>query len=300
MSTIRFFIVLGLLAAGSALATLGTPDPDVSLASVLDLWSDTLRDTDQIGMRLTRVSDTEEMNIGEELTPSLASFGRADAAAASYVTDVAALLLPNVRRHGIRYQFHVVESPEINAFSLPGGHVFVTTSMLKFVESEAELAAVLGHEISHIDARHCIERFQYEYMLKKAGLPEAGWILETAHSLATMSFASYQELEADAQGERMTIEAGYDPDAAATMFARMQKQFHEPSRAHATTPAGEVAQATGQALGSFFRSHPPSEERSRRLHAMAAQHSNGRFYVGKRNLLDHVARVRREDPAEFR
>jgi hypothetical protein len=66
MSWIRFALVFALLAVGGVLATRGTPDPQVSLASVVELWSDTLRDTDQIGMKLTRVSDAEEMKIGAD------------------------------------------------------------------------------------------------------------------------------------------------------------------------------------------------------------------------------------------
>jgi hypothetical protein len=57
----RFYLVLASLIAGAALATRGTPDPVVSLESLTELWSDTLRDTDQIGMKVTRVSDADEM-----------------------------------------------------------------------------------------------------------------------------------------------------------------------------------------------------------------------------------------------
>ncbi|MGA7409407.1 MAG: hypothetical protein WBW33_02915 [Bryobacteraceae bacterium] len=67
MPKLRFFFVLGLLVAGAALATRGTPDPSVSLGSLTELWSDTLRDTDQIGMKVTRVSASDEMRIGAEL-----------------------------------------------------------------------------------------------------------------------------------------------------------------------------------------------------------------------------------------
>jgi predicted Zn-dependent protease len=62
----------------------------------------------------------------------------------------------------------VVASAEVNAFALLGGQVFVTRGMLGFVESEAELAAVLGHEIAHVDLRHCVERYQYEYRSARA------------------------------------------------------------------------------------------------------------------------------------
>jgi predicted Zn-dependent protease len=264
---------------------------------VLGLWSDTVRDADQIGMRLTRVSDSEEMRIGADLARSMAS--REDAAATAYVTGVAQSLLPHTRRREIRYQFHVIESKGINAFALPGGQIFVTASFLNFAESEAELAATLGHEISHVDLRHCIERYQYQLTLQKAGVPdEFGWLAEMAHRLATMGFSQDQEREADAQGQRLAIEAGYDPNAAAALFARMAAKFGERSRPRATTPAGEVTDAIGGAVGDYFRTHPPSEERARNIRSMAARH-RGAFYVGKENLRRRIPRSQQEFAREF-
>jgi beta-barrel assembly-enhancing protease len=303
MNWTRFGLVFSLLAVGGVLATRGTPDPQVSLASVMELWSDALRDTDQIGMQLTRVSDAEEMKIGADLAGGVADLGREDPDAARYVTGVAQPLLPHLRRPGIRYQFHVIDSPQINAFALPGGQIFVMRGLLDFVESEAELAAVLGHEMSHVDLRHCIEHYQYEARLKKAGAPELGWIVEMAHRLMTMGFSPQQELEADAQGERLSVESGYDPDAEAALFTRMKARFHEPSRVQATTPAGEVTEAAGEAIGAYFRTHPPSEERVARLNDMLArrrENLTGRFYVGKRNLRERVPRSSHEYAGEFR
>ncbi|HEY6392764.1 MAG TPA: M48 family metalloprotease [Bryobacteraceae bacterium] len=298
MTRIRVFIVLVLLAGGAALATRGTADPDVSLSSVVELWTDTLRDVDQVGMKLTRVSAAEEMKIGADLALGITE--RGDVAAADYVKAVAQPLVAHVRRQGIRYEFHVIESPEINAFALPGGQIFVLTGLLDFVKSEAELAAVLGHEIAHVDLRHCIERYQYEAKLKKAGVPELGSIMEMAHRLATLGFSPEQELDADALGQTLSAEVGYDPDAAADLFKRMQAKFHEPARTQATTPAGEVAQAAGAAIGSYFRTHPPSEDRARRLADMAAKYHNGdSYYTGKQNLRERVPRSGRAYPEEF-
>jgi beta-barrel assembly-enhancing protease len=304
MNKLRLAIVFMLLVGGAALASLGPNDGRVNLSSLMALWSDAVRDTDQIGMRLTRLSDGEEMRIGSELAPSVLTWGSEDTAASAYVTAVAQSLLPHVQRPGIHYMFRVIDTPEVNAFAMPGGQVFATTGLLAFAESEAELAAVLGHEISHVDLRHCVERYQYEYRLKKAGMPEAGWMVETAHRLATMGFSPYQESDADLAGERLAIAAGYDPDAAAALFERMKIQFGEPTQRRATTPAGEVGQAVDTAIGSYFRTHPPSADRARQLNEMVAQHRSelkGRsFYVGKQNLAHHVARSRQLFPGEFR
>ncbi len=303
MSRIRFFCVLGLLIAGAAIATRGIPDPRVGLESLTELWSDTLRDTDQIGMKVTRVSDADEMKIGADLVRSVAYPEPQDPATAAYVDAVGQTVAQHVHRRAIRYQFHIVNSPAVNAFALPGGHIYVTTGMLGFVESEAELATILGHEISHVDLRHCIENYQYEAKLKKAGMPVAGELAEIAHHLATFPFAHDQESDADAQGLRLSIESGYDPQAAPALFTRMQAHYHEPSRPQATTPAGEVAQSAGEAMASFFRSHPPTEERIRDLYAMVSRERSAlkgkTVYVGRQNLRDRTAKSAHQYPNEF-
>jgi len=304
MNWTKFALVFSLLAAGAVLATRGTSDPQVSLSSVVDLWNDTLRDTDQIGMKITRVSDAEEMKIGADLARGVTDMGSEDADSTRYVTAVAQPLLSHLRRPGIHYQFHVIDSPQINAFALPGGQIFVMSGLLEFVESEAELTAVLGHEMSHVDLRHCIERYQYEAKLRKAGAPELGWMVGMAHRLVTLGFSPQQELEADAQGERLSVESGYDPDAEPALFTRMKTKFHEPSRVQATTPAGEVSEAAGEAIQAYFRTHPPSQERVARLNDMLARHrqelAQRSFYVGKENLRERVPKSSHQYAGEFR
>jgi predicted Zn-dependent protease len=304
MKWTKVAIVFAALVAGAVLATRGTPDPEVSLSSLVELWSDTLRDTDQIGMKLTRVSDAEEMRIGAGLARGAADRGAEDAPGSAYVTAIAQPLIAHLHRKGIRYQFHVIDSPQINAFALPGGQIFVMRGLVEFADSEAELAAVLGHEMSHVDLRHCIEHYQYQAKLEKAGAPALGSLVEMAHRLITRGFSAEQESEADAQGERLSIEAGYDPDAAAALFAHMQRALNEPRRVQSNTPVGEVAQAGVEALEAYFRTHPPSEERVRKLNAMVGQHQNefaGRaFYVGRQNLRERVPRSSREYPGEYR
>jgi predicted Zn-dependent protease len=304
MRRLRFFIILGVLLASVVLSAIGKDDGKVGLDSLRYLWSDTARDADQIGMRLTRLTDADEMDLGAEVAaPVLAEFHE-DPDASIYVTDVARSLVPNVRRSGIQYRFHVIDAAGINAFAMPGGQIFVTSGLLGFVESEAELAAILGHEISHVDLRHCVERYQYQYRLKKAGAAALGSMLEFAHRLMIAGFTQDQETDADSQGEQLAIEAGYDPDAAAALFERMKAHLGESSPHNANTPVEEVGKAVGDVIGSYFRTHPPSGDRAVRLKLQVAEHSRDlrgrRFYVGKQNLAQHIARPRQEFPSEFR
>ena len=304
MSRNPFYALLALMIACGVAASLGDADPSVSLDSAREIWADVLRDADEFGLHATRVSADKEMRLGGEIAERAGVWGNEDPEAARYVAAVGGALLPNLNRTAIRYQFHVIQSPEINAFALPGGHVFVLTGLLDFLQSEAELAAVVGHEMSHVDLRHCIERYQYELALRKLQVAPVGEMVSIAHQLVAVGYGQDQELEADASGERLAIEAGYDPDAAAAVFTRMKAKFGEPDRARATTPVGEAGQAVGEAIGSYFRSHPPSAERARRLTEMVERNRRelrGRVvYRGVENYRKRIPRSVEQFDAELR
>lgn len=291
---IGMFVVL---LAGATLTVVGEIDEDVSLSSALEIWGDVLRDVDQFGLRLTRMSDREEMEIGDELSRQVLRWMSQDPDLTLYVSEVGTKLLPHVRRKGIRYQFYAVKLPQVNAFALPGGQVFVTTDMLTFLQSEAELAAIVGHEISHVDLRHCVEKFQYQRALKKVGVEPLGQMAGIARSLLAAGYRKHQEFEADAQGVRLSAEAGYDPAAAVDVFRRLQARFGPKQKRQPRTPIGELGQAVGQGLGSYFDSHPTSDERARRLQRQVAQYQNRlkgeTLYVGTE---EHQKRLQRTTP----
>jgi predicted Zn-dependent protease len=301
MKNRAFVVVLALLIGGGALVTLGKVDQKTDLSAVMEMWGDVLRDTDQATLRATRVSDEKEMWLGEQIRDRLPPD---DPTYTPYVAEVGQALVPYVRRTGIRYRFHVIDGPEINAFAIPGGHVFVYTGMLRFLQSEAELAAVLGHEMSHVDMRHAIERYQYELAARKVGLEGVGQLADLARLPFVIGYQKYEEIEADEQGTRLAIEAGYDPTVAPAMFTRMQRELGEPDPRRAATPQSEVARMLGGALPDYFRSHPPSRERTVRLDDLIARNRRqlrGKtLYVGVVNYRQMVPRSRLQLPGEER
>jgi predicted Zn-dependent protease len=233
---------------------------------VLEIWSDLLRDADQAGLQLTRVSADREIELGRGL--SAASGYLEDNSWQPYVDSVGQKLVRGVRRHAIAYRFHAVSEPVPNAFSLPGGEVYVTTGMLGLLQSEAELAAVLGHEVAHVDLRHCIERYQYAARLK--GVGEAA---DAVRTLVTMQYSRFQELDADEAGVRLSVAAGYDPRAAVDVFERLARIAGEAPPVAARTPVAEFAGAVSGAVRDYPRSHPPSAERASRLAALVRRES---------------------------
>jgi predicted Zn-dependent protease len=267
----RFLATLGVLVAGGAAASAGTGEQSVDFSAVLETWADVLRDADQFGFRLTRVSDSEEMAHGREVAVRVGQWWREDRDWTRYVSGVGANLTPHLHRRGIGYTFHAVDAGTVNAFALPGGQIFLFTGMLAFLRTEAELAAVLGHEMAHVDLRHCIERYQYELTLRKVGAGSLGQVAEIARRLVTVGYRQYQEVEADAQGVRMVAEAGYDPAAGIEFFRRLAQRAGERPPPRPRTPAEEAGHAVVRAMGSYFRSHPTSSERSRRLERLVAR-----------------------------
>jgi beta-barrel assembly-enhancing protease len=246
---LRLFLLIAFSTACGLAVYFGTVEQPVSFSSVLEVWSDVLRDVDQFGLRFTRLSDAEEMRLGADLGAQAPFSTTLDGQ--PRVAAVGTRLVPFVERRGIRYQFHVVVAAGPNAFALPGGQIYITSAMLQFLQSDDELAAILGHEIAHVDLRHCAERYQRLSKLRP-------WLF-------TVEYGKYQELDADAAGLRLSTQAGYDPTAAVALYRRFALAYAPPPVRPARTPVSEAARAASTALGSYFQSHPPSAERAARL-----------------------------------
>ncbi len=261
----RFMVMAAALAGCGALVAVGHMQQPVGFGSVLELWGDVLRDVDQAGLKLAPAAPDEEMRLGDELSKGVWGVAPLQTEDSLKVDRIGQRLVPFVRRGAIRYHFAVVDSPEINAFALPGGRVFVTNGMLGFVQSDDELASVIGHEMAHVDLRHCIERYQVALKARKLHLGDLGEVVQAARMLAAVEYSKYQEMDADAEGVRLAQAAGYDPRAAVRLFQRMARQAGEPASGVAGTPSGEVTSAMARALSEYFRSHPSSLERSEKL-----------------------------------
>lgn len=127
------------------------------------------------------------------------------------------------------YRITILDSPNVNAFALPGGYLYVTRGLLALANDSAELAAVLAHEMAHVTASHGIERQQKEKEEELAtrvvdevlGSDPDARIALVRGKLRLAQFSRNQELEADRIGIRAIAEAGYDPYAAARFLKAM-------------------------------------------------------------------------------
>ncbi len=307
-------VVMLMLIVGGIIVMQGEPEEKVGLSGVMELVGDAQRTAVKPAMMVTRVSADEEMELGRKLAAHMFfGAGRSTESeefkqTATYIKRLGSSLLGSVSRKEINYEFHLIDAEMVNAFALPGGQIFVFKGLVDFVESEAELASILGHEITHVDARHCIESFQAEMAAEKI----AGSVLGNDRWLAGMAmrFASriiqggyrqYQEFEADARGLKFSTDAGYDPSAAEKVMQRLGEKYKEEKKlSKASDPVAELQIAIKTAAGSYFRSHPPTPDRVERLRRQASQQTgNRKFYIGKENLRLRQTRPEKEIPEEF-
>jgi|SRR5215471_961082 len=246
----------------------------VSANAVVEVAADAQRDLTRLPMRLTRLSAQEEVAIGNELAQQYSidnqKLSAEELALDAYVGRVGNILAVHGHRR-LPYSFHLLPSHSvINAFSLPGGPVYVGEGLLDQMTSEDELASVMAHEIEHIDHYHCAERVQIEARLRNLNLGIIGALVQIPVTVWEAGYNKDEELEADREGMRLAVLAGYSPYGAVTLFEKFAK-LHKEYIIHAQTPEGELSELTIQSLEGYFRSHPEPSERLAQANALIAQ-----------------------------
>lgn len=270
----RWIALSGIVLMGIAAIWVGERrkvDVPAGPAAVLYLISDTEQELTRMPVRFTRLSDEEEISIGDQLAKGYSWTGPNDnfpefQEVEVYLTQIGSRLAPQAHRK-LPYKFHYIPDRSlINAFALPGGHVFVGAGLLALMDSEDELAAVIGHELEHIDHYHCAERVQQEQALRK--LP-FGQLIEMPIEVFEAGYSKDQELEADREGTRLAVQAGYSANGAIRMFETLQRLYRE-YQARATTPQEELSDVAQQTIEGYFRSHPLPAERIDQINKLIA------------------------------
>lgn len=247
---------------------------------------------------LSFVSEAEEIAIGEEqYAPAQQMQGgdyTVDPLVGDYVRQVGQRLAA-VSDRRLPYEFVVINDSTPNAWALPGGKIAVNRGLLAQLDNEAELAAVLGHEIVHAAARHGAQAIQRQTLLQGAVLAAgvaaqatdaapAALVIGTAAlgaQLVNFRYGRDAELESDHYGMDYMARAGYDPHAAVTLQEKFVK----------------LAEGRQQGwLDGLFASHPPSRERveANRRHA-AELGVTGE--IGAERYQEAVAQIKQDAPA---
>lgn len=202
----------------------------------------------------------------------------------AYVNELGQRLAKQSHRSQLPWHFTLLDSPEINAFALPGGYIYVTRGLLAYMDSEADLAGVIGHEIGHVTARHGAQRATREQdaglgvlaatvlgaVLESQGMAgagqAAGQVSQTVASGYVASYGREQELQADGLGAEYLARSSYDPRKMVDVITVLKNQERF---------AADQARAEGRAIpgqNNWLASHPSNDQRLQRMTQLAAQY----------------------------
>jgi predicted Zn-dependent protease len=203
-------------------------------------------------LEITALSDEEENAIGEELDKQISQDLRFTREKKFNIKIIFNNLSQYVERTKINYNYKIVRTDEVNAYAIAGGNMYINTGILDFLDDEDEIAFVIAHEISHNEKRHCIKRVQYAVLASSVD-PSFGEIVQVAYGMYSMPFSKYDEFDADENGVKIMLKAGYKKSGAVSFFEKLEKL--------------EKEYGTDQrdALNDFISSHPTARERRDRV-----------------------------------
>ena len=213
---------------------------------------------------LSLVSESQEIEIGRsEAQKTLQSIGEYDnAAAQALVRQIGMQMASESERPELPWEFHVLDDEQVNAFALPGGFIFVTRGIMTYMNDEAELASVIGHEIGHVTAKHSVSQMSKQQlatvglvagMVVSPTVRDMGASLQQGMQLLFLKFGRDDEMEADQLGFRYMMKDGYDVRAAGDMFRTL----------------GRISGGAGQRLPEWASTHPDPDNRVKRAEQRA-------------------------------
>jgi predicted Zn-dependent protease len=183
----------------------------------------------------------------------------------NYVQSIGVKLAAKSHRSNLTYRFTVLDSKEVNAFALPGGYIYITRGLMAYLNSEAELAAVLGHEIGHVTARHSVRQHSATQLtnigavltsLFVPGMTQASnQLVQFAGGALLSGYGRSHELEADRLGAEYLARTNYNPEAMLDVIRVLKNQ---------EVYEREQAQAEGRQPRIYhgvFSTHPDSDTR---------------------------------------
>ena len=210
-----------------------------------------------VGKATTEISEPDEIAIGRDMAARLLGAAHlvADARLQRYVNRVGRWLASQTERPDLPWQFGVLEAPQLNAFAVPGGTIFVTRGLVQRMRSESELAGVLAHEIAHVLRKHHLKAIQKSARTGLAGdalthalknsRPEArDKLIGFGTEMYTRGLDKSDELEADRLGVVIAARAGYDSYGLPSVLQTLQ-----------------AMNAQDSALALMFKTHPAPAER---------------------------------------
>ncbi len=224
------------------------------------------------------MSESQEIAEGRDANPKIIEqYGQYDEQALqAYVQRVGADVAAHSHRSNLIYRFTVLNSTEVNAFALPGGYVYITRGLLAYLNTEAELAAVLGHEIGHVTARHAVRQQSAatatgllgSVLAAGVGIQGTQDLVNVLGNALLQGYGRDHELEADRLGAEYLARSGYDPHAMIEVIGilKNQEEFEvQRAREEGREP---------HTYHGVFASHPDNDQRLQQVVGAANQFKN--------------------------
>lgn len=216
-----------------------------------------------------------------------------DAGVNRYVNELGRTIAAHSERPELEYRFYVVDSPALNAFALPGGHVYVNRGLLERTRNHSELAGILAHEIGHVAARHGAKNLQRQLRTRSIAATMHHLILgrgplldqealDLGGALWNAQHSRRAEVEADRLAVRYLVRSGVDPRGMLSLFTDLWQEEH---RAGASD---EV---------SLFSTHPGTlarlEETREKIRVVLPRHEGRELAVDTDGYADFLARLQK-------
>jgi len=279
---LTLLVVIGVVLAASMYRARVQPPVGPTFTSAFQLLGETVRVADRLAGRVMPVDDIDEAALGEALRSYYddPDHKSPDPVAEAYVNAVLATVAESADKN-FPYQAYLLDWDVPNAMALPGGVIFVTSGLLESLEDEAQLSAVLAHEVGHIELSHCLDAVKFELAARKIGAAPLGELADLAARLMVRhAFSKTQEHEADVYAWTWLVHSRYDPRGAGGAFAALDRW---------NRGAGDGGGYRAGLLRDYFSSHPPLEIRESEFRNRAERwwesHPTERRYVGHENLV---------------
>ena len=247
------------------------------ISGAFNIAQDAAKTADDIGQELMGLTVDEQNRIGGEVHKLILS-EHTTLDSSRQIARLKRLSLPFIKRSsrsGITFTFTVLDSPEINAFAHVGGYIYVNRGLLELVTRDVELEFVMGHEIGHIELKHCQRALTYAARAADLGADVGGEVgralgdnlVQIAYHLVSVGYSEDREFAADQWAFQRMLERGRSREDALAMsrrFVTLEQERQDPAESDRRQPEN-VAGTVLRELDKHFKTHPPSTERLRRL-----------------------------------
>ncbi|MEI8041441.1 MAG: M48 family metalloprotease [Verrucomicrobiota bacterium] len=239
------------------------------LSTLLNTAAQAAKQIDRIGLQMTRMTDSEESEVGAEIDKKVILHTPVvkDLAIQGRIDRLAGPLIDQRRRRAIKFTVKIVDSSDANAYSAAGGYVYLTQGFLKEFPSDAAIVMAIGHEIGHVDLRHCVEKVQYEVAGRQI-IGDFAAIAQVAYGTLSSAYTKEQEFDADKYGFESARRVGWQRQELLDLLSSLIAYEEHHGTSDRTSGTNQIVSASLDKVFRYLASHPATSERLRKLQAM--------------------------------